>query len=411
MTSAGAAAPLLVPVGTRLLHIGPPKTGTTALQAAFDGCRPDLLAQGVRYAGRARHSANAVRAVLGRPAYFGDGEPPPIRTWHALLREIRGAREPRLLLSSEYFADAEPEAIRRVVDDLDPARVHVAVTLRPLSRLLASQWQQYVRTGLTVPYDRWLDGIFNKPEGVVTPSFWRRHRHDRLVARWAEVVGPEHVTAIVLDERDHEMVLRTFEQLLGLREGTLRAEDDLMNRSLTWPEVEAVRAFNAAFKAEKLRRALHARVMHFGAARYMRLRQPAPDEPRIETPQWALDRATEIAREIVAGIRASGVHVVGDLDSLALPQVSRLEGDALPEVLVPPEIAARMAMGILVATGGARGGAAGSGAAGPAEPSELARVPTYQVVGVVARRTRHAIATRLRRAVRRVTGRRKRASE
>ncbi len=145
-----------------------------------------------------------------------------------------------------------------------------------------------------------------------------------------------------------------------------------------------MRAFNAAFKAEKLGRALHATVMRFGAAQEMKQRQPAPDEPRIETPQWALDRATEIAREIVAGIRASGVRVVGDLDSLALPQVSRLEGDALPDVLVPPEIAARMAMGILVATGGARGGAAGSGAAGPAEPSELARVPTYQVVGVVA---------------------------
>jgi hypothetical protein len=146
--------------------------------------------------------------------------------------------------------------------------------------------------------------------------------------------------------------------------------------------------------------------MHFGAARYLRLRRPAPDEPRIETPQWALDRATEIAAEIVAGIRASGVRVVGDLDSLAVPQVSRLEGDALPDVLVPPEIAARLAMGILVATGAARGGSIDPRAA---EPLELARVPTYQVLGVVARRTRYGVAARLRRTGRRVAGRQTRA--
>ena len=33
------------------------------------------------------------------------------------------------------------------------------------------------------------------------------------------------------------------------------------------PEIEAVRAFNVAFKAEELSRPLHRRVMHFGAAR------------------------------------------------------------------------------------------------------------------------------------------------
>ncbi len=394
-------AALLLPEGVRLIHIGPPKTGTTALQGAFDACRADLLAQGVRYAGRSRHSASAVRAVLGRPSYFGEGEPPPIKAWHVVRGEILRAQEPRVVLSSEYFADGEPDAIRRVVGDLDPARVHVAVTLRPLASIVPSQWQQYVRGGQRAPFETWMKSIFAEPHEKVTPSFWRRHRHDRLIMRWADIVGPDRITVIVLDEQDRGMFLRTFEQLLGLRSGTLVAEEDLANRSLTLPEVESVRAFNRAFHDAGLSKALHARVMHFGAARYMRLRQPGADEPRIDTPQWALDRAAEISREMVSAIAVSGVRIVGDLESLAVPQVSRLTGAGPQRVAIPPEIAASMAMGILVATGTARRAAKGRGAL-PAEPVELARIPTYQVLGVVALRGRSAVAARWRRVGRRL---------
>jgi hypothetical protein len=58
-----------------------------------------------------------------------------------------------------------------------------------------------------------------------------------------------------------------------------------------------------------------------------------------------------------------------------------------------------MAMGILVATGAARDARAG----GPrfAEPIELARVPTYQVLGVIARRTAATGRRGLARTVRR----------
>jgi len=379
-----SAPALPLPAGARLVHIGPPKTGTTSLQAAFHEAREALIAQGVRYAGRSRHSAAAILAVTGRRTFTADGAPPPKARWIELRDEIRNAPEPRVVLSSEGLSYARPDAIRRVVDDLDPSRVHVVVTLRPVARLLASEWQEHTQSGLRVPFETWLEEVFADPRRGAGRGFWHRQRHDELIARWAEVVGTERATAIVLDERDPGMVLRTFEQLLGLREGTLVLVPDLANRSLTLAELAAVRALHDAFEAEGLAPWQFHNIVRMKAAAYMKQRRPAPDEPRIETPQWALDRATEIAGEIVAGIRASGVRVVGDLDSLALPQVSRLEGDALPDVLVPPEIAARMAMGILVASGVAREAAAG----GPryAEPLELARVRTRQLVGLLGRR-------------------------
>jgi hypothetical protein len=38
----------------------------------------------------------------------------------------------------------------------------VVVTLRPLARILPSQWQQYLQNGYCMPYLEWLDGILSK---------------------------------------------------------------------------------------------------------------------------------------------------------------------------------------------------------------------------------------------------------
>jgi len=317
--------------------------------------------------------------------------------------------ERRIVFSSEFFADAEPDAIRRIVDDVGPDRIHVAASLRPLARIVASQWQQYVQSGMRISFDEWLDAMLRKPPGKLTPTFWRRHRHDRLVERWAEVVGPERMTVVVIDERDHDQVLRVFEGLVGLRTGTLVADRDLANRSMTLAEIEAVRAFNIAFKGDGLGNALHHRVIHTGAATFMKRREPGPDEPRIETPQWALDRAGEIAREMVDAIAASGVHVIGDLESLAVVPRSGLAGDHQPEVCVPPEIAASMAMGVLVVSGLARGSGSPDGPAGTpfgrrrwVEPPELARLPTYHLAGALGGRTVDAVTRRISRVRRRI---------
>jgi hypothetical protein len=307
--------PLLLPEGTRLVHVGPPKTGTTSLQGAFHAARPSLLAQGVRYAGRERQSRFPIYAALERPAYRHLSGPPPIERWHELVREIVEAPEPRVVLSSEILADGGPRLIRRVVEDLDRSRIHVAVTLRPLARILSSQWQQEIRGGHRTALDAWLAEVFDE-DGGRARHFWRRHRHDRLIAAWAEAVGVDRVTVVVADDRDRGMILRAFERLTGLEAGTLLEQPDAANRSMTLPEVEAVRAFNIVATAlpvpAGMRHRLSRRVRQLAV-----LPEPDPREPRVETPQWAYDRAGRIAREMVDAIAASGVRVVGDIESLA----------------------------------------------------------------------------------------------
>src|SRR5437764_13689617 len=224
------AAVLLDP-GTRLLHAGPHKTGTTAIQGALHLARERLAAEGVVYPSQGRQPLWPILAVTGQPALLG-GPRPEISYWDSLVRDVRAAGDQPVVLSSEFFAEADDATARRVIADLGGARVHVVVTLRSLTRILPSQWQQYLQNGFDFRYLEWLEGILSEPPRTPTPGFWRRHRHDKLIARWA-AAGAGDLTAIVTDESDPLMLLRTFESMLGLPGGFLEPQEGAVNRSLT----------------------------------------------------------------------------------------------------------------------------------------------------------------------------------
>jgi hypothetical protein len=209
--------------GARLLHIGPHKTGTTAVQGAFHLARERLAGQGVVYAWPGRQALLPALAVTGRPPLLG-GPQPGMADWDKLVREVCAAGDQRVVVSSEFFADATERVIRRVTGELGGPRVHVVVTLRALARLLPSQWQQYLQNGLRMPYLEWLEGTLAQPPRTPTPNFWYRHRHDKLVARWAQAVGAQSVTVIMVNESDRMALLRAFESLLGLPGGFLIPE-------------------------------------------------------------------------------------------------------------------------------------------------------------------------------------------
>src|SRR4029077_10661334 len=113
-------AALLEP-GTRLLHIGPHKTGTTAIQGALHLARRRLAAEGVAYPGRGRQTLCPALAVTGQPALLG-GPRPEISYWDSLVRDVRAAGDQRVVLSSEFFAEADDAAARRVSAHLERAR-------------------------------------------------------------------------------------------------------------------------------------------------------------------------------------------------------------------------------------------------------------------------------------------------
>jgi hypothetical protein len=387
---------LTVEPGTRLLHVGPHKTGTTAIQGAFHGARERLAAHGVVYAGTGRHPQHAAAAITGARLGRGFGSPTPDH-WKALCREVTDAGDRTVVISSEFFANADDAAAREVVDSLGGPRVHVVVTLRPLLKIMPSQWQQYVQNGLRLSYEEWLDGMLRKaPYDKPTPTFWRRHRHDALVERWAGMVGPERLTVIVVNSAEPLRQLRDFEALVGLPEGVLLPEQGTDNRSLTLGEVEFVRLLNKELRKRNWSADRYDNLVPMVLRRVRRGHTPTGDEPRIVTPAWAEALAAEVSKEMTDRISALGVRIVGDLSSLVIPPRADTEPVAKP--MIPSAAAAEAVVGAILATQ-PPDASAPSTAPPPAAVEELPvrAVPATELLRVVGRRG----AGRLRGAVRR----------
>ncbi|MET7688706.1 hypothetical protein ABZT06_12115 [Streptomyces sp. NPDC005483] len=344
----GVTAPL--PLGTRLLHIGPHKTGTTAIQGALFAAKDLLPEHGVVFPAHTRHPVEAALAACARPAMIGDTVPTE-KHWTRLLEQVEAGGGKTPVISSEFFADAEDDAtIARIVEQLGGELVHVLVTLRPLTRIMPSQWQQYVQNGLRMGYDDWLTHMLKRaPYEQPNPSFWRRHRHDRLVGRWARAVGPERITVVVVDDRDRGALLRTFEQLLGLPDHLLQPVPDAANRSLTLAETEMLRNLNKEFRGNGLPDELYSKLVRNGAVMHMKNAcSPSPEDVKILTPEWAVEAAAGIGAEMARSIGDMGVRVIGDPGLLsAVPEAPALDG--IPAPRISPEVAAQALYGALAA--------------------------------------------------------------
>lgn len=341
------ASELLLSPGARLVHVGAHKTGTTAVQGAFSLAAGRLAEHGVSYFGPVpgRTYLKGALAVTGSKPQLGKPVP-DLRHWTDLAAELAAQGDRRVLVSSAFFGDGDAAAAARVVADLSPSPVHPVVTLRPLTRVLPSQWQQYVQNGLRLSYEDWLDVTFNRPPGQgPTPNFWRRHRHDELVARWAEAAGPDQVISIVVDDSDRLMLLRTFEGLLGLPAGFLELDDSAENRSLTLGEAELIRLVNAEIDRRGWPEQIYSMFMKGGALKQLKAGyRPGPGELRVSTPAWALKRAAEIDTEMAGRIADLGVRVVGDISSLSGVPDSAAPADELETVPTVPAAAAAAAI-------------------------------------------------------------------
>ncbi|MFE5037772.1 hypothetical protein [Streptomyces sp. NPDC056683] len=345
-----------LPTGTRLLHIGPHKTGTTVLQGALFAAKDRLPEHGVEFPATTRHPMEAALAACARPAMMGDTVPTD-KHWTRLLQQVEATGSRTSVISSEFFADApDDETVARIVEQLGGERVHVLVTLRPLARIMPSQWQQYVQNGLRMGYEDWLHHMLRKaPYEKPNPSFWHRHRHDRLVERWSRAVGAGRVTVVVVDDRDRDGLMRTFEALLGLPANLLQPVPDTANRSLTLAETEMLRKLNVEFRGNGLPDELYSKLVRNGAVMHMKNScSPTAADVKISTPAWAVEAAGRIGAEMVERIAASGVRVVGDPALLsALPAVPAQPGPPAAEARIAPEVAAQALYGALAAAAAA----------------------------------------------------------
>ncbi len=339
--SQAVSAPILPRVPTIsddgvLLHIGVHKTGTTAIQAALADARDDLLALGVRYPGKLQAQHRAALALLGRPWGWNSrgGSVMDRRHFDSLVKRA-AKHEGRVVISSEFFCEAPEDKAAETIEALGgPDKVTVVVTLRNLGKLLPSSWQQYLKYGLTTDYEKWLEDVFANPEASprtskISPTFWKRHDHADVIMRWSQAVGASNVNVLILEDVDRSAQFHAFAQMLGVPDDVLVSRMNLTsNRSMTAAEAELLVRLNKRVK-KQMQWSDYVQLVRRGVAlRMVEGREPDPTEPRLITPDWALDAAAQEGVRAVSTIKELGVNVYGELDSLA----ARVPGSSSPSV-------------------------------------------------------------------------------
>jgi hypothetical protein len=358
----------------RLLHIGFRKCGTSALQSSLRKARHRLPDLGVVYPGSYLNHTTAALAVTRRrngPAARG-AKRRPLRDWRELVDQVATVdTHHKAVVSSEFFDISDESTIRAILKEFGDDRVHVVATVRPIDKVLPSTWQQSVQFGTSLSYEQWLGRVLDdeEPSGA-SRVFWERHSHADVLERWARVLGPERVTLVVLDERDRHLPFRALEAMLDLPVGTLNEVPGHTNRSLTMAEAEFLRRANETIMARDITWEEYTYWIRRGAAHEMWLkRSPQPDELRITTPRWALDRASEITATTPQRIHDLGIHVVGNLASLASagPGAEASDADLMPSE-IPIEAAVHALAGACLSS---RGIPRNEPAVAPAPPQEL----------------------------------------
>lgn len=338
-----------LPPGAVLVHVGPYKTGTSAIQMALHTRRAELDDHGVAYPGTTYRHMRPSAAVLGRgPRGVGRV---PIQEWDQLVADVREAAPRRSVVSSEGFAAAKPEQVEQIADDLGRDHVHVLAVARRLDRLLPSVWQERVKSSNeTRPYADWLDPVLAVDlDDRPAQAFWHAHGLSAFLEAWGAVLPPERIVLVVGDERDHRLLPRTFEHLLGLPSDFLRA-DDRPNSSLSWDRVELYRRLNEIFGERGWSNA--ERRQYLQKAMLPGLRDAGKDDLPVRIPPLDAARArrvAELSRDRAALVEQSGVTVIGDPKTLLVDEPEPDPTGALADAptTVSVEAAARAVEGVV----------------------------------------------------------------
>jgi hypothetical protein len=396
---------LRLPPGAVLVHIGPYKTGSTAIQTTLARHRDAMAPYGVLYPGEGHRQMRPTWALIERGA-AGVGAV-PMTEWDDLSAQVRAAVDQRVVISSEDLASAKVEQARKLAADLGTDRVHLLIVVRRLDKLFPSSWQERVKSwNETRSYDEWLREVLEEDRSsAAAGTFWRNHGLANLLAVWGTAVPPERIVLLVADESDRARSPRTFEALLGLPDGLL-TPGPRENTSLSMDKIELYRQVNQVFKDHTWSARHRRELIYRGMLRGLRQVPPnALDVPIPKVPPWAGDRVRDLSRLRASQVAAHPGKVVGDPELLTEVELGSDDEFAAVPDQVPMETAVA-AIGAVLAAGmqldGSHG--RGHGAAPAAVPSAavdpLGGIATRRLLSESVRRVAGRLAGRLGRRTR-----------
>jgi hypothetical protein len=299
------------------LHVGEPKTGTTFLQRALWYNRARLAAQGVLLPGYERRDHNrASRDLREAPRAASDPADPWTGEWDVLVGQALLAPQ-AAVISDEVLAACNPGQADRAVRSLLSAEVHIVLTVRDFASLLPAEWQETVKCRQTAGWEEWLSGVIDIQPAAANPRlwpFWMLHDTLATLDMWSRHLPPDQVHVITVPQQGPADTLWVrFASVLGIDHGRVDLSQAHANSSLGIADAEFLRRMNEAlpeevpdwFYTRNIKRVLAHDVL---AAR--------PRQARLAVPPHREAWVRQQSEIVVAGLRDSKFHIVGDLGEL-----------------------------------------------------------------------------------------------
>jgi hypothetical protein len=309
---------------TIFLHVGEPKTGTTFLQQVMWRNRAELAAQGVALPGhhpqdhyRASQDLRDIAKLAADPVGDWTGE------WDILASQARQAPGVTVI-SHELFSAADADQADRAVRSLQPADVHIVLTVRDMATLLPAEWQETVKHRNSLGWEEWLEDVVDR-ESIADARrqwwFWRVHDTMAILNIWSRLLPPGNVHVITTAARGSstEVLWRRFAALLGVDPASVDLSRARPNTSLGLPEIEFMRRLNLALPGEVPDWFYMRNVKETLAHQTLAAR---PRDRRLVLPTSRDAWVKEQTDTLIAGLRDSGYDIIGDLAELVPPPVT-----------------------------------------------------------------------------------------
>lgn len=169
-----------------LIHIGPHKTGTTAIQQALLRGREQLARANISYPeiGFDSYGHHKIAYAMGRSDFIS------LDRFAVALSALSGT----VVLSSENFSRVSPHAVRSLAERLAGYEVKVIFYLRNLIKLMYVWWQERVKHGAETDVLAHVAECFAKPfsQHLMNPT--------GMLNNWGEAFGSEAIYGYIYDE-------------------------------------------------------------------------------------------------------------------------------------------------------------------------------------------------------------------
>jgi hypothetical protein len=244
---------------TIYLHIGLPKTGTTAIQIGLSRQHKELEKRGYAYpfAGETAHH-NLAYELLAWESHFD----PALCTFAKLQTYLEQTPHQNIIVSSEDFSALSPDNLQQLATHLQDHQVKIVIYLRRQDQLIQSTWSEIVKTGAVMTsFEDWFNGSvfdhvlpgeeFNGDLRYRRLQFMSSLHYDTYLSRYARIFGQDNILIRAYERSSmNTNIVADFLQLVGMDDVDWVSKNAVSNVSPGIKTLEFLRQLATAWQTK-----------------------------------------------------------------------------------------------------------------------------------------------------------------